>query len=56
MLVPVAGDRCWFFFTFPDGKISKDDIILFLIMNMPWLIIWTFYYFRMNRYFNINDH
>lgn len=56
---------CWFllpviavgsFFTFPDGKISKDDIILFLIMNMPWLIIWTFYYFRMNRHFNTSDY
>ncbi|WP_312298088.1 hypothetical protein [Chryseobacterium sp.] len=55
---------CWFLlpgvaigslFAIPDGKVSKDDILLFLIMNMPWLVIWTFYYFRMNSRFNRID-
>lgn len=55
---------CWFllpifliiyyFFMITEGqKISGEDILFFLIANLPWLILWTFYYFRFRMlYFN----
>lgn len=59
---------CWFLlpvvasvgslFVITDGKIYKlggEDIILLLLMNLPWLIIWSFFYYRLNIRFS-NSH
>jgi len=53
---------CWFllpviasvfsFFTITDGKIDGEETIIFLIMNLPWLAFWMFYYYRFNIRFN----
>lgn len=49
---------CWFllpgissvfyYCTVADGKINRDDIALFLIIYLPWFILWVFYYSRLN--------
>ncbi len=57
---------CWFmlpftasvfsFFAITDGKIGGEETIIFLIMNLPWLAFWMFYYYRFNIRFNITNH
>ncbi|MDR4895048.1 MULTISPECIES: hypothetical protein [unclassified Chryseobacterium] len=57
---------CWFllpviasvfsFFTITDGKIDGEETIIFLIMNLPWLAFWMFYYYRFNIRFNTINH
>ena len=57
---------CWFllpvtvsafsFFTITDGKIGGEEVVVFLIMNLPWLAFWMFYYYRFNVRFNISNH
>ena len=47
---------CWFllpilfiiyyFFMITEGKVSGEDILFFLIANLPWLALWVFYYFK----------
>lgn len=47
---------CWFllpvtasvfsFFTITNGKIGGEEVFVFLIMNLPWLAFWMFYYDR----------
>ena len=52
---------CWFLLpviaiaslsTIWDGKVSREDILFFLMMNLPWLIIWIFYYYRLKIRFD----
>ena len=57
---------CWFllpaiasvfsFFSITDGKVDGEETVVFLIMNLPWLAFWIFYYYRLNTRFNITDH
>ncbi|SMO83444.1 hypothetical protein SAMN06265171_10877 [Chryseobacterium rhizoplanae] len=57
---------CWFllpvtvsiysFFMITDEKLSGEEAIVFLIMNLPWLAFWMFYYYRFNIRFNISNH
>jgi hypothetical protein len=54
---------CWFllpviasvfsFFSITDGKVDGEEIVVFLIMNLPWLTFWIFYYYKLNTRFNI---
>lgn len=53
-LLPVIASVCSFFLI-TDGKIDSEEIILFLIMNLPWLVIWLFFYYRQNTRFHINN-
>ncbi len=41
------------FFTITEGKIGGEDVIICLIMNLPWLAFWIFYYYRFNIRFNV---
>ncbi|WPO89984.1 hypothetical protein [Chryseobacterium sp. YR459] len=41
------------FFTITDENIGSGKVIVFLIMNLPWLAFWMFYYYRFNVHFNI---
>ncbi|MDW9383008.1 hypothetical protein [Chryseobacterium sp. JV558] len=57
---------CWFllpvtvsiysFFLITDGKLSGEETIVFLIMNLPWMALWIFYYYRFNIRFTITNH
>ena len=57
---------CWFllpvtvsiysFFLIIDGKLSGEETIVFLIMNLPWMALWIFYYYRFNIRFAITNH
>lgn len=54
---------CWFLLpviaiaslsTIWDGKVSREDIFFFLMMNLPWLITWIFFYYRLKvRFYTI---
>ncbi|PWN68908.1 hypothetical protein C1631_012590 [Chryseobacterium phosphatilyticum] len=44
-LLPVIA-LCYSFFAVSDGKINGQEIFVFLIMNLPWMVVWIFYYYR----------
>ncbi|AZB08285.1 hypothetical protein EG344_05120 [Chryseobacterium sp. G0162] len=59
----VKSGLCWFFFPIlslgyylfqmVELKIDGEMILVFLIMNLPWFILWIFYYTRFRTlYFN----
>lgn len=49
-LLPVIASASSFFFIL-DGKIDGKEIMVFLIINLPWLALWLLYYYRFNSLF-----
>lgn len=41
----------YFFIAIADGKIDGEGVIYFLISNLPWFLLWGFYYHRFNVLF-----
>ena len=52
----IMSGLCWFllpavvilysFFAITNGKINVQETVLFLILNIPWMLVWIFYYYR----------
>ncbi|REC47258.1 hypothetical protein [Chryseobacterium pennipullorum] len=52
---------CWFilplitcissFFLVVDSQIGKEEIIMLFIMNLPWMVLWSYYYTRLTSRF-----
>jgi hypothetical protein len=43
----------YFFVGISDGKIDGEGVAYFLIANLPWFLLWGFYYYRFNALFKI---
>ncbi|AZA51132.1 hypothetical protein EG346_24465 [Chryseobacterium carnipullorum] len=41
----------YFFIAISEGKIDGEGVIYFLISNLPWFLLWGFYYSRFNFLF-----
>jgi hypothetical protein len=41
----------YFFVGISDGKIDREGVIYFLIVNLPWFTLWGLYYYRFNSLF-----
>ncbi|MEJ5104921.1 hypothetical protein [Chryseobacterium sp. MYb328] len=52
-LLPILFIIYYFFMITEGQKINGEDILFFLITNLPWFAIWIFYYWRFGTlYFN----
>ncbi|CAH0168734.1 hypothetical protein [Chryseobacterium sp. Bi04] len=49
-LLPVIASASSFFFIL-DREIDGQEIMVFLIINLPWLALWLLYYYRFNSLF-----
>ncbi|QPQ50492.1 hypothetical protein H3Z85_13580 [Chryseobacterium indologenes] len=57
----IMSGLCWFllpavvilysFFAITNGKINGQETVLFLILNIPWILVWIFYYYRFTTVF-----
>ncbi|MDQ0593523.1 hypothetical protein QFZ37_001892 [Chryseobacterium ginsenosidimutans] len=39
----------YFFVSVFEGIIDKEGLLLFIIVNLPWFLIWGFYYLRFKK-------
>gem|GEM_PF-3389206 len=49
----VSAASVFSFFTITDGKVGREKVIVFLLLNLPWLAFWMFYYNRLSIRLNI---
>jgi len=45
----------YFFMEISDGKIDGEGVAFFLIANLPWFLLWGFYFYRFNSLFKFNQ-
>lgn len=49
LLLPVIALLCSFFMIIiTNGMTDGKDIVFFLIINLPWFVLWLFFYYRFN--------
>ncbi len=47
LLLPILS-LGYYFFLVAELTITREMILLFLIVNLPWFALWVFYYFKFN--------
>lgn len=48
-LLPVLFIIYYFFMITEGQRINGEDVLFFLMANFPWLVLWTFFYYRFKQ-------